>query len=179
MGLSTRPRAIAEGCGELLTTAAGAGRERLTTCGAAGAVTFFGGAGANTGAGVDILTTAGLGTSGVLILGGSILTTGGLGSGLGIILGRSGSGSFIRVGNVRIVIFLLSSIVFFAAAPRRRTSSAIRTFKTVAVNSELLLCFPLSRTPKCLNCSLSERKVASRLSRSVITTPTQLTSSGS
>ncbi len=155
MGLFAEPRATAVGWGELFTTEAAMGWARLTATGAGGATTFFGGAGAITGAGWVIFTSAGFGTSrgftsGSLILGGSTLTTG-CGKGRGITFGTTGSIGLSSTGVVSIVTRFCSSRVRFAIVPSRSTRPIRARFNTIEVAVEALLCFPVSRTPKSLN----------------------------
>src|ERR1700678_2279820 len=107
IGFVVEPSATAVGCGELLGTEAGIAWARLTTFGAGGGWTTFGGAGRTTGIGCVILISGGLGTSGSLtsgslILGGSILATGGSFGGTILILGVGGGGSGFLMGSMEI-----------------------------------------------------------------------------
>src|SRR5690242_20123454 len=114
MGLSGRPSATGEGCGELLGTEAACARPRCTTLGAGGGETRLGGAGM-TGAGRCTWTSGtlgmGLGVSGSGTFCGVGLTSGGLGVGLmtgG--LGR-GLGLLIGSGSIRVMVLVGSTTV--------------------------------------------------------------------
>src|SRR5882757_2715399 len=130
MGLSGRPRATADGCEELLGTDAACGWARLTTAGAAGAITRFGGAGATAGAGCVIFTIfggSGAFTTGTVIFGGTTFTTfgsGGRGSTFGWMIGGAG---FKITGSTSVVTRGLLSLIFLAARPRMTTMMASST----------------------------------------------------